>query len=356
MNKLSFIKRLDILKQILPAFLLVLITNSLLAVDTDTLFKSDEVINIELRSDFSAIQLDRVDNPQYHQGELIYKTPDGKTIQLPVKVMARGDFRRDPENCYFPPLALNFKISDVKNTLFDNQDKLKLVTPCHNDIDVIDEYIIYKMYNCVTDRSFKVRLVNILYFDTSNGKKLFEKYSFFIEHEDQTAERNNSSEIIKFITPFDLDRDAYRKMAFFQYMVGNKDWHTSSKRNIVVMQPKDTTLVPYAIPYDFDFAAFVDADYTKPKDVPAEFLATRRVYKGLCYTEDEYNEVFALFKSLRPVFETVINDMTLIPKSYKSRDLAYLKSFYKILESNELIKKEFIDKCETRKLYNLPEL
>ena len=315
---LYFIRKLSILKKIVTALQLVFITNSLLAVDTDTLFKSDEIIKIELRSDFSAIQLDRFDKPQSHQGEVIYQSPDGKIVKLSVKVNARGDFRRDPENCTFPPLLLNFKISEVKNTLFDNQDKLKLVTPCHNDIDVIDEYIIYKMYNCVTDRSFKVRLVNILYFDTGKGKKLFEKYSFFIEHEDQTAERNNSSEITKFVTPFDLERDTYRKMAFFQYMVGNKDWHTSSKRNIVVMQPKDTTLTPYAIPYDFDFAAFVDADYTKPKDIPAEFLATRRVYKGLCYTDEEYNEVFATFKSLRPVFEKVINDMKLIPKSYKS--------------------------------------
>lgn len=321
----------------------------------DTLFKSDEIINMELRCDFSAIQADREKDPQYHNGELIYQTPDGKTIKLPVKVMARGDFRRDPVNCYFPPLMLNFKIHEVKNTLFNNQDKLKLVTPCHNDIDVIDEYLIYKMYNLVTDRSFKVRLVNILYFDTGKGKKLFEKYSFFIEHEDQVAERNNSHEILKFITPFDLDRVTYRNMAFFEFMVGNKDWHTSSRRNVVILQPDDSTQTPYAIPYDFDFAGFVNAEYTKPKDVPEEFLAERRVYKGLCYTTEEYNEAIAAYISLRPLFESTINKMSLIPKAYKGSDLAYLKVFYKIIGNDDLFKQEIIDKCETRKMYNLPE-
>ena len=105
---LHFIRRLSILKQIVPALQLVFITNSLLAVDTDTLFKSDEIINIELRSDFSAIQLDRVDKPQYHQGEVIYQSPDGKIVKLSVKVMARGDFRRDPENCYFSAIVPEF--------------------------------------------------------------------------------------------------------------------------------------------------------------------------------------------------------------------------------------------------------
>jgi hypothetical protein len=337
------------------AVLNVFLSGPAIASDPDTLFRSDEIINIELRADFSAIQVDRVENPGYHDGELIYQAKDGKTVKLPVKVEARGDFRRDPVNCSFPPLLLNFKIREVKNTLFDNQDKLKLVTPCHNDIDVIDEYLIYKMYNKVTDRSFKVRLVNILYFDTGKGKKLFEKYSFFIEHEDQVAERNNSHEIIKFLTPYDLDSKLFRETAFFEYMVGNSDWHLSSRRNVVILQPNDTTQLPYAIPYDFDFAGFVNAEYTKPKDVPEEFLVERRAYKGLCYTTEEYNEVFTTFRSLKPLFESVINDMPLIPKTNKSRDIAYLKKFYKIIEDNDMVKQEFIDKCQSRKTYNLPE-
>ena len=47
------------------------------------------------------------------------------------------------------------------------------------------------MYNQVTDLSFKVRLVKILYFDTGRNKPVFEKYSFFIEDKDHVAERNN---------------------------------------------------------------------------------------------------------------------------------------------------------------------
>ena len=52
------------------------------------------------------------------------------------------------------------------------------------------------MYNQVTDKSLKVRLVKILFYDTSIRKELFEKYSFFIEDKKHFEERNNCSEII----------------------------------------------------------------------------------------------------------------------------------------------------------------
>jgi hypothetical protein len=327
--------------------------DSTVVTGTDILFKSDEIINIELRSDFSAIMIDRVKDPQYHDGELIYSAADGQTRKLSVKIMARGEFRRDPANCSFPPIFVNFKKNEVKNTLFENQNKLKLVTPCRFDRDVIEEYLIYKMYNQVTDLSFKVRLVNILYFDTGQNKKIFKKYSFFIENEDRIAARINATRSMKLITPFDLDRENFKKVAVFQYMIGNKDWYVTSKKNIQIMQPKDSSLAPIAIPYDFDFAGFVDAIYTKPRGVPDEYLAERRVYKGLCYTTNEFNDVFTFYKKLKRVFEGIIKNASIIPKYNRDQDLFYLDKFYKIIEDPDLIQKEFVNGCEDKKNYNI---
>lgn len=326
--------------------------DSTFVTETDILFKSDEIINIELRSDFSAIQIDRIKDPQYHNAELIYKA-DGKTIKLKVRIMARGEFRRDPANCSFPPLFVDFKKEGVRKTLFENQKKLKLVTPCRFDRDVIEEYLIYKMYNHVTDLSFKVRLVSILYFDTSQNKKLFEKYSFFIENEQRIAARINATKSMKLVTPFDLDRDNFKKVAIFQYMIGNKDWYVTSKKNLEILQPKDTSLAPVAIPYDFDFAGFVDAVYTKPKGVPDEYLAERRVYKGLCYTATELTEVFTFYKKLRSIFEAIIENTRIIPRYNREQDLFYLDKFYRIIEDPYMIQKEFINGCEDKKNYNI---
>jgi hypothetical protein len=248
---------------------------------------------------------------------------------------------------------VNFKKIEVKNTLFDNQGKLKLVTPCQNDEDVIKEYLIYKMYNQVTDLSMKVRLVKVLYFDTGRGKELFEKYSFFIEEKEQVAGRNNAFVKDKFITPFDLNSENARRMSVFQYIIGNRDWYFTTRHNLVLMQPDDTTLAPFAVPYDFDFSGFVNADYTKPKGVPEELLAKRRVYKGICYSTDEFNDVFKFYRGLRPAFESIINNMELIPKNSRKQLLEYLKYFYKVIESEKLIKQEFMDVCETKKTYNI---
>jgi hypothetical protein len=328
-------------------------TNLELTAQIDSLFQSDEIISMELRSDFSALQYDRVENPVYRSGDLIYYSTGGDTTKLPVKVMVRGHFRRDPKNCYFPPLSVNFKIDEVKNTLFDNQDKLKLVTPCQNEEDVLEEYLIYKMYNQVTDLSMKVRLVKILYYDTGKGKEVFVKYSFFTEEKEHIAERNNAFAKDRFVTPFDLNSDNVKKISVFQYIIGNSDWQFTSRHNIIIMQPNDTTLAPYAVPYDFDFSGFVNAVYTKPKGVPDEFLASKRVYKGLCYTNDEFKDIFEFYLKLKPKFESIINNMGFLSKSKRKERIRYINYFYTVINSSELFKRDFLDVCKTEKDYNI---
>jgi hypothetical protein len=319
----------------------------------DSLFRSDEVIRIELKSNFTAILQQRTVEPVAHKGILTYSTADGKTVKLNVEVTSRGNFRRDPANCDFPPLLLNFSKKGTKNTLFKNQDKLKLVTPCKLDRDVIQEYLVYKMYNLITEKSLKARLVSISYFDTDKNKRLFEKYSFFIEDEDHAAMRNNAIEIKKVLTPFDLDSVVFRNMAFFQYMIGNKDWFVTSRKNIVLMQPADSSGAPFAVPYDFDFAGFVDADYTRPAGVPRELLVDRRVFKGICYSESEINETITYLRKLRPAFESLIRSMPMLPRYSQGENLNYIREFYSAIEDPRDIRKRFLANCETKADYNI---
>lgn len=345
----------------LSKLLIALITQSLLflfitvcpalAGKVDSLFQSEEVISMELRSDFSAIDNDRSEDPAYHEGELIYLSGNEDTVKLSVKVMARGNFRRDPVNCRFPPLLVNFKKNEVKNTLFDDQNKLKLVTPCQTEEDVLQEYLIYKMYNLVTDISHQVRLVKILYFDTGRNKKVFERLSFFIEDEDHVAKRNGGFEKDKFMTPFDIDQDNMKKVAVFEYIIGNKDWFITTRHNIKIIQPDDTTRAPFALPYDFDFSAFINANYTKPKGVPDEMLENRRVYKGLCYTTVEFNEIFEFYRKLRPQFESLIMNQEGISKFGRKQEVNYIDEFYEVTEDPDRFKKEFLEICKTRKDY-----
>jgi hypothetical protein len=251
---------------------------------------------------------------------------------------------------------VNFRKSEVKNTIFNNQDKLKLVTACQEEEDVVEEYLIYKMYNLVTDMSLKVRLVRVVYIDDNTRRQVFERYSFFIEHEDQLAERNNAVQRDSLLNPFMLDRENFMKMSVFEYIIGNRDWFISSRRNVIILRPLDKTKALHVVPYDFDFAGLIDASYTKPRDVPETFLSKRRVYKGLCYTEDEFKRTFDFYKKLKPEFEALINNQEIISKATRKENLRYLEEFYQTIDNKALFKKEFLDVCETRKMYNLPEL
>lgn len=325
--------------------LFIISSVSAVAYEPDTLFKSDEVIKIELRSDFSRIIGDRTEFQEYQDAELIYYTKDRKSVKIQVMIMARGNFRRNPENCDFPPLFINFKKSAVRNTIFESQDKLKLTTTCQEEEDLLEEYIIYKMYNNVTDMSLRVRLVEILYFDTGNNRKLFEKYSFFTEDPERAALRVDATVEKKAITPSELDRENFKKMSVYQYMIGNSDWQVSDGKNIIIMQPKGLSGKHYAVPYDFDFSVFVGAKYSIPKGLDEDMTTTRKVFKGLCYSNSEFIGVFDLYKKLRVSFESIIKKQKGLSIDAKDRLILFLNDFYTVIDNNEIAKQVFQAPC-----------
>ncbi|MBW6501113.1 MAG: hypothetical protein K0B05_06940 [Bacteroidales bacterium] len=320
------------------------------------LFMSDEIITMELRTDFSAILKSRTEDPEFFDGEMVYYDLDGRSVKLSVRVSARGNFRRDPENCAFPPLYVEFMKNEAKNTLFGNHDKLKLVTPCQREKEVIEEYIIYRMYNQVTEQSMKARLAKVRYFDTESGKELFEGHSFFLEDKNHIAKRNNAVIRDRFITTHDLNRDNYKKLAFFQYLIGNLDWYVESRRNIIVMQPSDSSSMPVAVPYDFDLAGFVNPAYSKPKGVPAKQLRDKRVFRGLCYTEEELRDIFTFYENLKLQFESIIKNNELLSGSDKRQLLRYISHFYTVIKKEDLVKLEILAICQTPQYHNVSEL
>lgn len=211
------------------------------------------------------------------------------------------------------------------------------------------------MYNIITDKSLKARLAKIIFYDTGTRTQVFEKYSFFIEEKKNFEQQNKCTEVTKNIYPFFLDKDLTKKVSIFQYMIGNKDWFFHTRHNIILMQPADTNVVPFPVPYDFDFSAFVNAEYTKPAGVPDEMLPNRRIYKGICYSAAEFEEVFDFYRKLKPEFESIINQMKPLPKAERNLRIKYIQDFYNIIGDKERFKKEFLDVCETKKTYNIPE-
>ena len=60
-------------------------------------------------------------------GTPIAEAPSARKIRIPRHFRARGRVRLETRNCDLPPLRLNIRRSEAGGTVFENQDKLKLV-------------------------------------------------------------------------------------------------------------------------------------------------------------------------------------------------------------------------------------
>jgi hypothetical protein len=155
----------------------------------ERLFESDAILNLTILSNFASIIEDRGEDRSYHKGELYYLNLKGDTIRRKVKLKTRGNFRRDPTNCKYPPIMVKFGKLNTADSIFADQSKLKLVTQCQLENYVLLEYLAYKVYGLLTSYSFRVRLAHITYMDMDTKETYFTRHVFFIENELDMAAR-----------------------------------------------------------------------------------------------------------------------------------------------------------------------
>lgn len=309
------------------------------------LFQNDDVLELVIAGDIRAVLKDRGNSPSYHPFILNYEN-NGERVVLPVRIRARGHFRKSEQICYYPPMLLNFAKKDVAGTVFNGADKLKLVTPCQGDEYVVREYLVYRLYNLITPKSFKTRLVKIIYNDTVKGKQSKPMYGFLLEEDDQMAERNKSVLIEKrLIRPEQTQADDFLTMALFQFMIGNTDWSVQFKQNIKLISA-DSMGVPSPVPYDFDHAGIVGAPYAKPAQELNLASTRERRYRGYCITElGAFEEVIKKFNELKPVFYKLYSTTGLVDNVYKSKTLRYLDEFYEIINDARKSKEALLYPC-----------
>lgn len=309
------------------------------------LFGSDDVLTIELSGNIRDLLKDRSDDMQYHAVTLAYETKDGAKVSIPIKVKTRGNFRRMESNCRYPPLLLNFsKEATPDNSIFHKQDKLKLVTPCAGDKYVVHEYLVYKVFNLITDKSFRARLVNVIFQD--NEKESTQHYGILLEEEDQMAKRNNSIIIEdKSLRPEETQQDDFLKMSVFQYLIGNTDWSVQYYQNIKLIAV-DTTSLPSTVPYDFDHAGIVGAPYAKPAEELLLTSTRQRRYRGYCISDMAvFDKTIALFNEKKSEIYDVYQTCKLLDRSYVKSTVKFLDQFYAIINDKKSFEREFSYPC-----------
>ena len=311
------------------------------------LFKNDQIIELTLYGQIKDVFKDRGESSNYHRASVIYNLV-GANQEIPLKIKTRGNFRRSASNCKLPPLLLNFpKNNHPKNSLFYGQNKLKLVTSCKGENLVIQEYLVYRLYNLLTPYSFKAQLVNVTYKDADKDEIINQSYGILLENEKDMAVRNEALILSKLhVNPQSIQRQKFLKMAVFEYLIGNTDWSIQYQQNIKLIQTSPSNL-PISIPYDFDHAGIVRAPYAKPSHALKMTSTRERRYRGFCVSNmNELADIFEEFNRLRDSINKLYCKNILLDQKYIKKTISFLNEFYETINDPKKAKRAFSYPCD----------
>lgn len=319
--------------------------------ETKVLFQSDDILKLTIKLPVKELIHD-LEERHNHKAVLSYVGDNNEESIHEIKLKVRGKSRSDIDVCKFPPLEINFNKNKTKNTLFEGQNKLKLVTHCNYGSEfsryVVEEYTIYKMYQIVSPYSYNVRLCEITYVDLDERKKPFKKIGFLIEQIKDVAKRNNMVIYRDSIRNQDMcNRKELDKLMVFQYMIGNLDWEIKLRHNIKLIAPEERAY-PLAVPYDFDYAGIINTSYSA---VPEElgFNSTKtRLFRGFCRFNNGYNITLEYYQQIKPDLLNLVSTSDYLNEKNKKSFSNYLASFYKILDNPKQVNRNIITACRVK--------
>jgi hypothetical protein len=316
------------------------------------LFQSDELIEAIIAFDMPTVLRDVGDDRKYHDALFAYIDENGDTIELEIKIRTRGNFRRNPNNCDFPPLRLDFSECPVESTLFEGQRRLKLVSHCRTrkkyyENYVLKEYLSYRLYNIIAKESYRVRLLRISYIDISGRRETIEKYGFILETSGKMAARNGCEEFdFPNVKQKDIKPDLMVNLAFFQFMIGNTDWSVPGLHNIELIR-QSPLVPPIAVPYDFDWCGLVNTNYAFPSPNLEIQSVRERLYRGICRSDEEYNIAIQFYRDKEQEIMSLCNDFSYLEEKERKNITKYIKQFYFILDNPRITEFEIYSKCRT---------
>src|SRR6476620_2987362 len=129
-------------------------------IDSKQFFADENPINVTITTDISTLGTKKI-KEDYVKGMFNWKLPDGSEFNEQIRLHANGVFRRN--YCNTPPLRLNFH-NPTSPGLY-GLNNIKLTCACkkgpYYDQLIFKEYLVNKIYNLITDKSFRVRLASV---------------------------------------------------------------------------------------------------------------------------------------------------------------------------------------------------
>ncbi|PYO99429.1 MAG: hypothetical protein DMD61_07205 [Gemmatimonadetes bacterium] len=279
---------------------------------------------------------------------LSYVTPARDSVALDVQLHTRGHFRLS--TCQYPPIKVVFDREKAAHTLFAHQGSLKLTVQCRGGRSyanyLLEEYLIYRAYNLLTERSFRVRLARVTYVDAKGKHEPETRNAFFVEDDDRMARRNGTQVVEqKGVYQSDVDFQQMGLAAVFQYMIGNTDFAVSVLHNIVLI--RDTAGVVYPVPYDFDWSGVIWTPYAQPDPRLGIRTVRQRIFRGTCRSSPELAALFVPFNQQKDAIYALYRGMEAEGLEHKrvEQALDYYDEFYKTINDAGRTRREFMQGC-----------
>lgn len=307
------------------------------------LIHREEVVKLEIETDLRLLEKNK-NTENYQPAHVRFKDLDGNKQQWTVEIRPRGRFRR--RVCEFPPIKMKFDKDELKGQNFKKHNELKLVTHCLSDQEgrenVLREYLVYKLYEKISPVHYRAQLVRIKYID-SNTRSKKNRYGILLEDEKELASRYDTDlcEDCYSRTKEDFYRENLQTMELFQYMIGNSDWSIPMVRNVKLLEDEEAEEEKfYVVPYDFDFSGMVNASYAIPSPSGEKKSIRDRVFMGFETSEKEMESTVQHFLAKREEVLETIDSFKTLPRPSRMDIKAYIRSFYKKLESGAVFAEE----------------
>jgi len=317
------------------------------------LFQSDAPLVLTLQAPWRELTRKRLREERY-PAILTYTDAQGRSHRIDATVESRGLTRL--RTCWFPPIRIRFPAPAMQGTDFQGQRSLKMVTHCRSgrrsEQSYVLEMLAYRIYNLVTDRSHRVRPLDITYQDLQAGKPDGPHFAFLIEPLGDVARRKGQRRAHQVVfAPTHFDAPALSRYMLFQYLIGNTDWE-------VLAGPKDgecchnaRVLVGtapggfIAVPYDLDSAGLVNASYAAPHESLPIKEVTTRLFRGFCVHNDALPAARQEFLRHRAAILALIQDEPRLDESRRKEAIRYVQDFYDTLDNPDRFERELTGRC-----------
>ncbi|MFK7937060.1 MAG: hypothetical protein AB8G22_26335 [Saprospiraceae bacterium] len=299
------------------------------------LLQYQEVLEVRLETDVATLQENRR-NEEYQPSTFSFTDKNGVERALKMKLKPRGKFRR--MNCSVPPLKLKWKKDYLEEQgIRRDFNDLKMVTHCSDNkksaIEWIQrEYLAYQMYAELTDFAYRTQLIKVTYVNAETGAEE-EQWGMLIEDTAELAQRTASTKSEDFMsaTMDKFQADNAKEVSLFQYMIGNADVDYQVGKNLKFFQTDGKLMT---VPYDFDHAYFVNADYAIPNPNYGLLSTRERVFIGFPEHYEAMDATQKKFRKMRKTWMHIINDFELLPKKKREEMKNYIHNFF--VEHSEL--------------------